>query len=158
MLSSEVTLSRASMQSKFETRIVFWQKCVLYVNVHYLLRELKLYEDNSHEIRIVRHLGTASVVNVIAEYKTKTLTSAESSTFVSYAPTVLYTCPPDPNPPSDDVRFLSNQLDCNLLSNSISGTRFCVGLVMVAAAFLASFGNFFVWIRKIIIFSSNPLP
>uniref|UniRef100_A0A5K3EFB3 Transmembrane protein n=1 Tax=Mesocestoides corti TaxID=53468 RepID=A0A5K3EFB3_MESCO len=110
-------------------------------------RHLQLFEDNSHEIRFTRHLGTASVVNVIAEYKVMPVSSVASSTFVAYAPTVLYTCPPTDRTPSQDINFSSNQLGCELLPEFSLATRLCVGVILVAALFFTLSGSFCVWLR-----------
>lgn len=111
-----------------------------------LFRDLKLQKDFSYQIPIARHLGTAAIINIIAEYKSNTLDNGQSSTFVSYTPTVLYTCSPTKRS-AFEVHSFSNQLDCSLISDSVSGTRVSIGFVMVFAIVFALSGRFFVWIR-----------
>ncbi|VDL92774.1 unnamed protein product [Schistocephalus solidus] len=112
-----------------------------------LLRDLQLREDFSYSIPLVRHLGVASVVTIIAEYQTNIAANMESSTFVAYTPTVLYTCRPSRELIPEAVHYLSDQLSCSLLSDSVSGTRFFVGLLMVASFLYAVLGSYFVWSR-----------
>ncbi|VUZ53366.1 unnamed protein product, partial [Hymenolepis diminuta] len=109
-------------------------------------RDLRLFEDNSHEIQVARHLGTAAVYNVIAEYKMNTYGGIESSTFVAYAPTVLYTCPHSEKS-SDAVRSTSDQLTCDLLENASVTTKMCIGVIFVGATLYALAGSFYVWFR-----------
>ncbi|VDK39158.1 unnamed protein product [Taenia asiatica] len=110
-------------------------------------RDLKLYSDNSYEIEIARHLGTASVVNVIAEYKTGSLSEIESSTFVAYAPTVLYTCPHAGRQLDYHIHVKSDQLACNLVSGVSVGIQFSIGVIFLAASLFAFSGSYFVWLR-----------
>ncbi|KAL5971567.1 hypothetical protein TSMEX_000688 [Taenia solium] len=110
-------------------------------------RDLKLYSDNSYEIEIARHLGTASVVNVIAEYKTSSLSEIGSSTFVAYAPTVLYTCPHAGRQLDYHIHVKSDQLACNLVSGSSNGIRFSIGIIFLAASLFAFSGSYYVWLR-----------
>lgn len=107
-----------------------------------------MFEDNSHEIQVARHLGTAAVYNVIAEYKMNTYGGIESSTFVAYAPTVLYTCPHSEKSSSDAVRSTSDQLTCDLLENASVTTKICIGVIFVGATLYALAGSFYVWFRK----------
>ncbi|KAM7535187.1 hypothetical protein Aperf_G00000095014 [Anoplocephala perfoliata] len=110
-------------------------------------RDLKLFEDNSHEVQVARHLGTASVFNVIAEYKSDSLLHMESSTFVAYAPTVLYTCPHSARRSPGVVRNSSDQLSCDLLQNAPVITQISIGVIIVASALYALAGSFCVWFR-----------
>nr|CDS28268.1 hypothetical protein HmN_000808400 [Hymenolepis microstoma] len=110
-------------------------------------RNLKLFEDNSHEIQVARHLGTAAVYNVIAEYKTNSYGDIESSTFVAYAPTVLYTCPHTKKSYSGYIRTTSDQLSCDLLENASIITNICIGVILIGATLYALAGSFCVWFR-----------
>ncbi|VDM20482.1 unnamed protein product [Hydatigera taeniaeformis] len=120
-------------------------------------RELKLYDDNSYEIKVTRHLGTASVVNVIAEYRLGSLSQTESSTFAAYAPTVLYTCPHIGRQSVFQINTKSDQLACDLVSDPSIGTRISIGIIFLAALLYALSGSHFVWLRcgvSIAMFSS----
>ncbi|KAL5108954.1 hypothetical protein TcWFU_005371 [Taenia crassiceps] len=110
-------------------------------------RDLKLYDDNSYEIEIARHLGTASVLNVIAEYRTGSLSQVESSTFVAYAPAILYTCPHAGRQSAHHIHTKSDQLGCDLVSGASVGTRFSIGIISLAALLYALSGSYFVWLR-----------
>ncbi|VDO01350.1 unnamed protein product [Rodentolepis nana] len=110
-------------------------------------RDLKLFEDNSHEIQVARHLGTAAVYNVIAECKTDSSGDIESSVFVAYAPTVLYACPHTGKSHSDSIRITSDQLSCDLLGNASIITEICIGVIFIGAILYALAGSFCVWFR-----------
>nr|VZH89264.1 unnamed protein product [Spirometra erinaceieuropaei] len=110
-------------------------------------RDLQLREDFSYGIPLVRHLGVAAVVTIIAEYQANIAANGESSTFVAYTPTVLYTCRPTREFTPEAVHYLSDQLSCGLLSDSVPGTRFFVGLLMVVSFLYAVLGSYFVWSR-----------
>nr|CDS19928.1 iron sulfur cluster assembly 2 [Echinococcus granulosus] len=110
-------------------------------------KDLRLYGDNSYEVKIARHLGTASAVNVIAEYKTGSRSQMESSTFVAYAPTVLYTCPHTDEQSFYRIYTKSDQLTCDLFSGISTGTRFSIGIIFLAALLYALSGSYFVWLR-----------